>query len=199
LIRDKLVLGFDTSAAHCAAALLLNDNLLGIISKDMLKGQAETIGPMVLNLLETRQVDIQNIKRIGVGIGPGNFTGIRIAVSFARGLGLSLQIPVIGVDSFEATYLGNDGNAIVTVPAPRNEVYFQAFPRTKIDPQIALLDEVLKRDATVIERCTAKDLVENISRIAAMADLESLKPAAPLYIKAPDATPSRDTKPKILS
>ena len=97
MIRDKLVLGFDTSAAHCAAALLLNDNLLGIISKDMLKGQAETIGPMVLNLLETRQVDIQNIKRIGVGIGPGNFTGIRIAVSFARGLGLSLQIPVLSL------------------------------------------------------------------------------------------------------
>jgi tRNA threonylcarbamoyl adenosine modification protein YeaZ len=198
LIRNELVLGFDTSAAHCAAALLFNDKLLGVVSEDMVKGQAETLGPMVLNLLETNQVNIQDIKRIGVGIGPGNFTGIRISVSFARGLGLSLQIPVIGVDSFEATYLGHDGRVIVTVPAPRNEVYFQAFPRKKVDPQIALLDEVSKCGTTVIERCTARGLVENITRLAAMADPEGLKPAAPLYIKPADATPSRNTKPKML-
>ena len=196
--RDGLVLGFDTSAAHCAAALLLNDKLLSVISEDMIKGHAERLGPMVLNLLETNKVNIQDLKRIGVGIGPGNFTGIRISVSFARGLGLSLQIPVIGVDSFEATYLDYHGKAIVTVPAPRDQVYFRAFPRTELDPQIALLDEVLKCGVTVIERCNAQGLVENIARLAAMAHPKDQKPAAPLYIKPAVAAPSRDTKPEIL-
>tara|TARA_B100001173_G_C15977833_1_gene543042 strand:+ start:151 stop:750 length:600 start_codon:yes stop_codon:yes gene_type:complete len=199
LINEEIVLGFDTSAAHCAAALLLKNTMLDVISEDMPKGQAEMLGPMVLDLLAKNQLDIQDIKRIGVGIGPGNFTGIRIAVSFARGLGLSLQIPVIGVDSFEATYLNYNETAIVTVPATRNEFYFQKFPRTNINTQIATLDEVSRHDIKIIERCAARVLVENISRLAAREDPKDFKPVAPLYIKPADAITSRDVKPKILS
>jgi len=198
LLCDELVLGFDTSAAHCAAALLLKDKLLGVICEDMQKGQVESLGPMVLNLLEKNNVNINDITRIGVGIGPGNFTGIRIAVSFARGLGLSLQRPVFGIDSFEATYLGHQGAAVVTVPAPRNDMYFQPFPRTKTAPQIAPLDEILKNRSKVIERCATSLLVENIARLAAKADSNTAKPAVPLYIKRADAAPSRDNGPKIL-
>ena len=198
MLRDELVLGFDTSAAHCAAALLLKDKLLDVICEDMQKGQVESLGPMVLNLLEKNNVNINDITRIGVGIGPGNFTGIRIAVSFARGLGLSLQRPVFGIDSFDATYLGHQDAAVVTVPAPRNDMYFQPFPRTKTAPQIAPLDEIKKNGSKIIERCATSLLVENIARLAAKADTNTAKPAAPLYIKPADAAPSRDNGPKIL-
>ena len=198
MINDEIVLGFDTSAAHCAAALLLKEKILNVISEDMLKGQAEMLGPMIVNLLSKNQLNIKDIKRIGVGIGPGNFTGIRIAVGFARGLGLSLQIPVIGIDSFEATYLGHNETAIVTVPATRNEIYFQKFPHAKSNPQIATLNEVLKYNTKVIERCTGRVLVENITRLAAQANPNNSSPAAPLYVKPVDAGNAREKRPEIL-
>ena len=69
----------------------------------MQKGQAEALVPLIQTLLAETQTSLHKIGRIGVGLGPGNFTGIRISISLARGLGVSLGCPVIGVNSFEAS------------------------------------------------------------------------------------------------
>ena len=58
----------------------------------------------------------------GVGTGPGNFTGIRIAVSAARGLALALEIPAIGVSNFDAIHHLHP-DALAAVPAPRDHLY----------------------------------------------------------------------------
>ena len=67
---------------------------------------------------------IRDRNKIGVGVGPGNFTGIRIAVSAARGLAMSLDISAVGVSNFAAARLGADTGAAVALPAPRDQVYF---------------------------------------------------------------------------
>ena len=82
---DSLALGFDTSAAHCAAALLRGDTVLAHLSEEMTKGQAERLFPLLEGLLAQTGLVWRNLDVIGVGIGPGNFTGIRIAVAAARG------------------------------------------------------------------------------------------------------------------
>ena len=81
-----LVLGFDTSAAHCAAALLSGGTCLAARHEEMAKGQAERLMPLIAELLEEAGAATGDLAAIGVGIGPGNFTGIRISVSAARGL-----------------------------------------------------------------------------------------------------------------
>ena len=105
-MRDRLVLGFDTSAAHCAAALLSGDRLIASVTEDMTKGQAERLMPLIEEMLAGAGTGWRDLSLIGVGTGPGNFTGIRISVAAARGLALSLGIPAIGIGAAEALAYG---------------------------------------------------------------------------------------------
>ncbi|SDY73626.1 tRNA (adenosine(37)-N6)-threonylcarbamoyltransferase complex dimerization subunit type 1 TsaB [Citreimonas salinaria] len=132
MTSDPLILGFDTSAAHCAAALLRGDTLLARTHESMARGQAERLMPMLQDLLDAQGVAWADLAALAVGTGPGNFTGIRIAVSAARGLALGLGIPAIGVSGFEAL-AGPDGpaggDAIVSLPSTRrgSDVVLMAF------------------------------------------------------------------------
>lgn len=104
--KVPLVLSFDTAAAHCAAALVSGDQILGAMSEPLFKGQAERLIPMLEELLTGAGKNWSDLDLIAVGIGPGNFTGVRISVSAARGLALSLGIPAVGVSVFEALAFG---------------------------------------------------------------------------------------------
>ena len=83
-----LILAFDTSAAHCAAALLSGGQLVGSVHEAMQRGQAESLMGICEALLQQHDVTYRDLTAIGVGVGPGNFTGVRISVSAARGLAL---------------------------------------------------------------------------------------------------------------
>ena len=92
--------------------------------EEMKKGQAERLFPMLEEVLGNVGAVWEELDAVGVGTGPGNFTGIRIAVSAARGLGLSLGIPAIGVSGFDA--LRRMGGAkgrkcLAALPAPRDQ------------------------------------------------------------------------------
>ena len=124
---DAYILGFDTSAAHCAAALLRGSDVLDARVEEMSKGQAERLMPMLEEMLARQGIGWRDLAAIGVGIGPGNFTGVRIAVSCARGLALSLGVPAIGVSLFDARAHGVSRPVAVIEDARRGEVYLQIF------------------------------------------------------------------------
>ncbi|MFP4451570.1 MAG: tRNA (adenosine(37)-N6)-threonylcarbamoyltransferase complex dimerization subunit type 1 TsaB, partial [Rhodosalinus sp.] len=105
---DPLVLGFDTSAAHCAAALLSGDRLIAARAEEMGRGQAERLMPMLEEMLAEAGVGWSDLDVLGVGTGPGNFTGLRIAVAAARGLALALDVPAVGVSGFEVIHSATD-------------------------------------------------------------------------------------------
>ncbi|WP_136636554.1 tRNA (adenosine(37)-N6)-threonylcarbamoyltransferase complex dimerization subunit type 1 TsaB [Pseudooceanicola onchidii] len=208
---EPLTLGFDTSAAHCAAALLSGDRVIAARTEEMTRGQAERLFPLLEEVLTEGGATWADLSRIGVGTGPGNFTGIRIAVSAARGLGLSLKVPVLGVTSFEALALDLPGGTIATVAAPRDRIYVQTGGD---DPRLIALetleDEGLPRGATWVgapaDDCADRlagqataprhPLAEAIARIAAR---KTPGPApAPLYLRPADAAPARDTPPVIV-
>ncbi len=123
------ILAFDTSAAHCAAALLLGDKIVVSRREEMKRGQAERLIPFLQEVLDEHGAVWEELDAIGVGIGPGNFTGIRISVSAARGLALGLGKPAIGVSTFEAACDASKlrKNLAVGIAGPRDTHYLQHF------------------------------------------------------------------------
>ncbi|MEO0751384.1 MAG: tRNA (adenosine(37)-N6)-threonylcarbamoyltransferase complex dimerization subunit type 1 TsaB [Pseudomonadota bacterium] len=187
---EPLTLGFDTSAAHCAAALVSGDRVLAATSEDMTRGQAERLLPLLEDMLAAHSVGWSDLARLGVGVGPGNFSGIRISVSAARGLALSLGIPAIGVTTFETTALTAPHTQIPAVPAPQNQVY--------IAPSGTAPHLIPISDAPAIALPPpGAILAQNIARIAAQSAPPFARPA-PLYVKPADAAPARDTPPRLL-
>ncbi|MEM9426810.1 MAG: tRNA (adenosine(37)-N6)-threonylcarbamoyltransferase complex dimerization subunit type 1 TsaB [Pseudomonadota bacterium] len=132
-LPEPTILGFDTSAAHCAAALLMNGKIVAERFEEMKKGQAERLFPMLDEVMGDVGAVWEELDSIGVGTGPGNFTGTRVSVSAARGLALSLSVPAIGVSGFEAMagpqLLGEGTRMIVSIPSERrdSDVMLQLF------------------------------------------------------------------------
>ncbi|WP_438991139.1 tRNA (adenosine(37)-N6)-threonylcarbamoyltransferase complex dimerization subunit type 1 TsaB [Lentibacter sp.] len=186
---ETLTLAFDTSAAHCAAALLLGEQLLGTAYEPMKRGQSERLFVFLEELLAAHGHIWQDVGKIGVGVGPGNFTGIRIAVSAARGLAMSLEIPAVGVSGFAAARLGVSADTPVALPAPQEQVYF-----SKVGDEAALIPAAEAGAALGLP--APQELVERIARIAAAT--EAAPAPAPLYIRAADAAPAADQPPRIL-
>ncbi|WJS83479.1 tRNA (adenosine(37)-N6)-threonylcarbamoyltransferase complex dimerization subunit type 1 TsaB [Paracoccus sp. TOH] len=198
-MAEALSLGFDTSAAHCAAALLQGDRVLAQRHEDMARGQAERLMPLLAEVLAQAGLGWRDLDVIGCGIGPGNFTGIRIAVAAARGLALSLDIPAIGVGVTEAAAFGLPRPCRVALPARSGEVIWQDFgpgdgPETA--PRQAPAQDLPPGPPALPP---AMPLAEAIARIAmARRAQPDLPRPAPIYLRPADAAPARDRGPVML-
>ncbi|MBY6137493.1 tRNA (adenosine(37)-N6)-threonylcarbamoyltransferase complex dimerization subunit type 1 TsaB [Leisingera sp. XS_AS12] len=196
MTSEPLVLGFDTSAAHCAAALLRGDEVLTTRLEEMTRGQAERLMPLLQEVLSEADASWEDLDALGVGIGPGNFTGIRIAVSAARGLALGLDIPAVGVNGFEARKA--DGS-LPAVPAPRDQVY-AALPgeAPRLMPRQEAEDAARGAGLAFAPEASPPGIAEAIARIASVRFATATEPPAPLYLRAADAAPSSDVAPTLL-
>jgi tRNA threonylcarbamoyl adenosine modification protein YeaZ len=176
------------------------------------KGQAERLVPMLEDLLRDAGHQWRDLTTIGVGTGPGNFTGVRIAVATARGLALGLSVPAIGVSTLEAQAEGLAGPVVSTIDARRDGVYMQTFapqtPPRVADP--ANLGPLPFANPLCVGHRAAEiaglvggravdapfPLAVSIARIASRRRPDA-RPA-PLYLRPADAAPSRDVAPRIL-
>lgn len=138
--RAPRILAFDTSGSYCAVAV--RPDGAEPCFEEMKRGQAERLMPLCGEALMAAGIGYHDLDAIAVGVGPGNFTGIRIAVSAARGLALSLGRPAIGVSGFEWLHQGRDwsGRVMISLPAPRDRSYVQTFVnREPLGPPALLL------------------------------------------------------------
>jgi tRNA threonylcarbamoyladenosine biosynthesis protein TsaB len=212
-VNRHAILAFDTSAAHCAAALLIGDRVSHRLEV-MDKGQAERLMPMLESLLAESGIGWPDLAAIGVGTGPGNATGVRIAVAAARGLALGLGIPAIGVTVLEATAHGLPRPLAVVQDARRGEVYVQIFDPEPGQPHVmAVADAVamigdiavtgsaaaeiaaLTQRRIVIPACP---LAEAIARLAQDRSVQVQARPAPFYLRGADAAPPSDPPVVIL-
>lgn len=100
-----IVLAIDTTLSSCSAALLdaAEDRVLAAEQLLLDKGHAEAIAPLVQHCLATAGLGSSAITRIAVTTGPGTFTGLRIGLSLAHGMGVALGCDVVGIDTLTAT------------------------------------------------------------------------------------------------
>lgn len=196
-MTGPFILAFDTSSTHCAAALLAGDDIVLCRVEQMTRGQAERLMPLLIEVLEEVGITWSDLSAIGVGVGPGNFTGIRIGVSAARGLALGLNIPAIGVSGFQARGFGAPQTALVAISAPREQVYVAG---DDVEPLLCLETDIdaIAGDRPVIRQDDPQVLVQAIARLAAARSGTPEPAPAPLYVRPADAAPSRDIPPVLL-
>lgn len=208
---EPIVLGFDTSAAHCAAAVVSGPRVLAQHIEPMEKGQAERLIQLLAQVLAEADVTYRDLAGIGVGTGPGNFTGVRISVATARGFALSLGIPAIGVSGFEALALDAPPDVVTLIDARRDALWLAAegiAPQQVIPPDLppGLAGRpVIGHRATEVAALTgglalahAWPLPVAIAKIAGRR-LDTPQPRpVPLYLRGADAAPPRDPPPVIL-
>jgi len=208
---EPVVLAFDTSAAHCAAAVVSGSRILAQRVERMDKGQAERLMPLLAEVLAEAQVGYAGLSAIGVGTGPGNFTGVRISVAAARGLALGLGIPAIGVTGFEALATGLPDDVVLLLDARRGALWVAG---KGIDPQLMdpphfpdgitgrpvaghrAAELALQTGGTLLEQPVP--LAVAIARLAAGRLATAQPRPAPLYLRAADAALPTEPPPVIL-
>ncbi len=193
-------LAFDTAQGWCAGALIGDGQASSRIDQ-MARGQVEHLMPMLEEMLEEAGLGWRDLDVIGVGIGPGNFTGIRISVAAARGLAMALEIPAIGVSAFEAAVSGPLPRW-VAIEAPRDQVYLQRLDASGHGaPALVGASTLTALDAplTRLADSTPEARITRIGELALARRHQPYARPAPLYVRPADAAPARDAPPVILA
>ena len=100
-----IVMGLDTALQRCSVAILDGDRVIADQAAELERGHAERLAPMAKAALAEAGIDLGDLNRVGVVVGPGGFTGVRVGLSFARGLGIGTGLEVVGVTSLAALSL----------------------------------------------------------------------------------------------
>ncbi len=179
-IHTCLILALETATSICSVALLSkplrinridefkidSDDVftLSEISENTIKRHNEVIASQTERLLSDCNLDIKDLNFIAVSIGPGSFTGLRVGLSFAKGLALGLRIPIIPVSTLEALALRiyqsvpASFKVCALVPARRGESFGQIFQWSN-SGAIVPLSEPFIIDSKQLQNILAKGII----------------------------------------
>jgi tRNA threonylcarbamoyladenosine biosynthesis protein TsaB len=197
-----MLLAFDTSSAACTVALFDGEGSCVARADEIIgRGHAERLVPMIAEVMDGRIAS-----QIVVGVGPGSFTGIRVAIAAAHGLAIGWGADLKGMSSLALLAAGaaNDGEVAAAVTGGHGELFVQQFDATTLEPTSALHNAVPAEaarliDAPLVAGSGAKALVdargsgEARGRWPSAANANMLPVALrelspkPLYARAPDA------------
>jgi tRNA threonylcarbamoyladenosine biosynthesis protein TsaB len=198
-----MLLAFDTSSAACTVALF-DDEGANIASRDELigRGHAERLVPMIKEMLDGRTPS-----GIVVGLGPGSFTGIRVAIAAAHGLAIGWGVELSGMESLAliAASFGVERDIAVAVAGGHGELFVQEFnPGAKPISEVCNLTPSAAAAAmkcSLVVGSGAEQLVaargwgephegwpSAANALTLPQALRSLPPR-PIYARAPDARP----------
>lgn len=212
-----LILALDTALDACSVALYDSTagQMLASRTEVIGKGHAERLMAMISDVMSEASIAFDAIDRIGVTIGPGSFTGIRVGLATARGLALASGKPVVGVSTLDAIARSAPAcdRLMVVLDARRGEVYTALYDgNRKAISEPALLS--LESAGTAVTAAVAKMFGSGADLVAATQDIEKSnvlglmgwpdiaevcamaadtaaypEPPKPLYLRAPDAKP----------
>ncbi|MDP1583578.1 MAG: tRNA (adenosine(37)-N6)-threonylcarbamoyltransferase complex dimerization subunit type 1 TsaB [Bradyrhizobium sp.] len=165
-----LILAIDTALDACAAGVLDTDTggLIAQESQAMKRGHAEALMPLIARVMKASGVAFTSLDRIAATTGPGSFTGLRVGLSAARGIGLAAGRPVVGLTTLTAyaapVVAQNAAQPVISaIDARHDHVYFQVVSgdgSSLVRPRVAPIEEALEA-----ARFGAPHLVGNAAQI----------------------------------
>jgi len=175
------VLAIDTALGACSTAVLdtARGGIVASESLPMTRGHAEALMPLLQRVMKASGVAFAELDRVVVTTGPGSFTGLRVGIAAARGFGVALNVPVVGVSTlsaYAAPYLSEDARTpvVVAIDARHQHVYLQVFGpggRSRLAPRLAGLHEAVQAASEAAARVVgsaAQAVADKMSKIGTM-------------------------------
>ena len=149
-----LILAIDTALDACAAGVLdtRTSRLIAHESLPMKRGHAEALMPLLARVIAASGIGFADLDRIAATTGPGSFTGLRVGLSAARGIGLAAGKPVVGITTltaYAAPVVSRDaGHPVISaIDARHDHVYYQVVSSdggSLVKPRVAPIAEALE-------------------------------------------------------
>ena len=194
-VSPLTLLAVDSALGPCSAAILKDGKIIAEIEETASGKQSRMLVPMIESALAKAGLAYKNLDAVACTIGPGGFTGIRVALATARAIALATGKPLIGLTTLEVIAWGSGikGDVLAVIDAYRGQFYTQRFRMNgSILPQ---------SDALLVEERTIKSLGHGAKTVQSnpmardAATLAAHKwrsgerdfPVNPLYIREPDA------------
>lgn len=206
-----LILSIDCAGHGCGVCVWKDGHALSSLNEPMERGQDQRLMPLIIEALRQAGMTFNDLDRIAVTRGPGSFTGLRIGLAAAQGLGLAAGKPVIGIDRFSIyreQFPGKD--LLVVIASRRKELYCRYYPASgqagepRMLPAEEIADFLKDKPQTAVTGDSPANMFRGYrpasgpepvtcAKLAAEADPQSpdFMPR-PLYIRAPDVTMPKD-------
>lgn len=213
------ILALDTASAGCNVCVWQDGDVIALQTEKMARGQDGRLIPLIEEAMEEAGLAYADLDRIAVTRGPGSFTGIRVGLATARGIGLASEKPVVGIDRFSVFHrLYADHNPLlVAIDSRRLELFVHLFngegdfnPETaQMLPPEDIAEIIKQTESLSVAGDGAEALEEYLSPsmyVEASEDAEVVACAAlaaeaevgaarflprPLYLRAPDVNISK--------
>lgn len=173
------ILGIDTSSSSLSVAVMDDDLLKGEFTLNHKLTHSEQMMPLLDSLLSHLELKMSDIDLIGVSVGPGSFTGIRIGVAAANAMAMALDIPVVGISSLEAMAYtaGETAYTIVsTFDAQRERFYFNAYRFENSELKALEAEDVLEKEDLIKK-------LESYHKVLLLGDAVFINEELPLNVK----------------
>ena len=173
------ILGIDTSSSSLSVAVMDDDLLKGEFTLNHKLTHSEQMMPLLDSLLSHLELKMSDIDLIGVSVGPGSFTGIRIGVAAANAMAMALDIPVVGISSLEAMAYtaGETAYTIVsTFDAQRDRFYFNAYKFENSELKALEAEDVLEKEDLIKK-------LESYDKVLLLGDAVFINEELPLNVK----------------
>ena len=123
------ILAIESASTVCGTALFLNDQMVEMNEVTKPRVHGERLPVVINNILKKNDIKVDDLDGIAVSEGPGSYTGLRIGMSLAKGMAVTMGIPIVPIPTLEVMNKGaaRKGEYWVLLHSHKNIVYAQRF------------------------------------------------------------------------
>ena len=123
------IIAIETSTEICGIAYIENGKCIDIVEDRIPRQHAEKLPLFYNKLIEMAEINLSEIDAVAVSIGPGSFTGLRIGLSYSKGLAYSHNKPIVPVPTIQSLLYGfsNNNNIVAMLLSHGNKYFIQQF------------------------------------------------------------------------
>jgi len=146
-----MLLAVDTSTAQVGLAVYDGAQVIAEYAWRSTQRHTVELAPATADLLNRSGLKMENIRALGVALGPGSFTSLRVGLSFVKGLALARQLPLIGISTLDILAAGQPASRtplVTAIQAGRGRLAISLYKNSKnrwqakASPRVVTVDEL---------------------------------------------------------